>query len=411
MTQRTRTEGSFAFVGSGLYTETFCNGSINQIVQLGKGIKTGTVKTTNDIVTSKFHSRIRDGEIINNPYSSTLIEKSGSASGSHSSVYIPSCSGTNLKSLMCDSMHVIIADTKDIVHPWDPDIVNLEFLAGTQAAAGIIPADVMGMVDLIEIRKTLDMIRNPFEATRKFVSDIRRSKRYQRSKAKSVGEFISSNWLQYRYGILPLLSSMNGIIEVVTKPKTSVRHTSRGFASGNFGTITEVGPVSGNTPGSFFTTQINREITGRCTVRTGVLYEHVFSTTDRIGFSLHDIPSTAWELIPYSFVADWFANTGDLIRALTPKAGVRQLACWTRNEFVLDAKNTVLHGNPPPHTNWTHSDSRQASQVTKTTFRYRQPGIRVGFASELSTITFERPKDWNHLADAFSLFTQSLTKR
>lgn len=411
MTQRTRTEGSFSFVGSGLYTETYCNGTQNQIVQPGKGIKSGTTRSTTDIVTPRFRARIQAGEIINNPYSSTLIEKSGQASGSHTSVYGPSCSGTNLKQLTCDSMHVVIADTKDIVHPWDPDIVNLEVLAGTQAVAGIIPADVMGMVDLLEARKTLDMIRNPFKATVKFVQDIRNSKRYKRSKVSSVGEFISSNWLQYRYGILPLVSSMNGILEVVTKPKTSIRHTSRGFASGDFGTISEVGPVSGNTSGSFFTTQINREIKGRCTVRSGVLYEHTFTTADRLGFSLHDIPSTAWELIPYSFVADWFANTGDLIRALTPMAGVRQLACWTKNEFILEAKNTVIHGNPPPHTNWSHSDSRQASQVTKTTFRYRQPGLRVGFASKLSTITFERPKDWNHLADAFSLFTQSLSKR
>jgi hypothetical protein len=43
-------------------------------------------------------------------------------------------------------------------------------------------------------------------------------------------------------------------------------------------------------------------------------------------FGLTELPLTAWELVPFSFVVDWFVNIGDWLEALTPKLGIKILS-------------------------------------------------------------------------------------
>lgn len=50
-------------------------------------------------------------------------------------------------------------------------------------------------------------------------------------------------------------------------------------------------------------------------VRSSLFYQDRFDVLQDFGVSLSDIPSTAWELIPASFVADYFANIGDFLDA------------------------------------------------------------------------------------------------
>jgi hypothetical protein len=38
--------------------------------------------------------------------------------------------------------------------------------------------------------------------------------------------------------------------------------------------------------------------------------------------------STAWELVPYSFVVDWFLNTADFLAAWNPSVDVVPLTSW-----------------------------------------------------------------------------------
>jgi hypothetical protein len=71
-------------------------------------------------------------------------------------------------------------------------------------------------------------------------------------------------------------------------------------------------------------------------VRCGILYELDLDRST-FGFSLDEIPNAGWELLPFSFVADWFLNLGSWVSAVSPKIGVRKLGEWTvvrKNSFT-----------------------------------------------------------------------------
>jgi len=48
------------------------------------------------------------------------------------------------------------------------------------------------------------------------------------------------------------------------------------------------------------------------------------------GLDLDDIAPTMWELVPYSFVVDWFCNISDILAAWSPHSEVRVLASWSK---------------------------------------------------------------------------------
>jgi len=62
----------------------------------------------------------------------------------------------------------------------------------------------------------------------------------------------------------------------------------------------------------------------------------------QFGFRWADLPSTAWELIPFSFVADWFLSIGNFIGAISPKSGVRYLNEYESVRIKRTVTRTVV---------------------------------------------------------------------
>jgi hypothetical protein len=46
-------------------------------------------------------------------------------------------------------------------------------------------------------------------------------------------------------------------------------------------------------------------------------------------FGIYDLAGTAWDLVPLSFVYDWFINIGDILRSLQTFALVDERVGWT----------------------------------------------------------------------------------
>jgi hypothetical protein len=85
--------------------------------------------------------------------------------------------------------------------------------------------------------------------------------------------------------------------------------------------------------------QGNVKATGSCTVvktvRVGAGVCYIASSmlpTDALMKSLslrgRDIPSLLWELTPYSFVVDWFANVGQWVQAVVPDPSLSFTGNW-----------------------------------------------------------------------------------
>jgi hypothetical protein len=113
------------------------------------------------------------------------------------------------------------------------------------------------------------------------------------------------------------------------------RYTARGHASSSF----DVGGTIDHPAFSIFKCKSEYEKLHDVSVRTGILYE--LDHRDVFGLSFKEIPITAWELVPYSFVIDWFVNAGDYIQAVTPKLGVKVLGSWSTTEDEIVTKTTT----------------------------------------------------------------------
>jgi len=123
-----------------------------------------------------------------------------------------------------------------------------------------------------------------------------------------------------------------------------------------------------------------------------------------MGFSWESIPITAWELIPFSFVVDWFVNFGDYIQALTPKLGIKGLSSWTT--VIKETKVTRSVGEVQFLPGWVVQ--RQPHGVTEIAFetRIRVPGIpQPGIAFDTDIVhALRNNRGW----DLLSLFIQQI---
>lgn len=166
-----------------------------------------------------------------------------------------------------------------------------------------------------EYRQTFSMLRHPIRSLLRVLTDPRRSALSKAAKSASDA------WLMYRYGVLPLVRDISGIIEGLSKSVGKRRTSSR--ASGELHRESNrivVGDWEVHKVG------INVQTFDVFSVRCVSLDEHVSSLANNVGFTSKGLITLPWEFIPYSFVSDWFANVGDFLNALAPALGFKQLS-------------------------------------------------------------------------------------
>lgn len=396
MEQRTRSEGTligapWRYTYNGVLTSS---GTIDTL-------QSGQTKTMTDVIVPDFHSRQKSGEIFNNPMTSIVTEPSYES---------------HFRAVRKKNSSGGIADWDIPPQPqmyWfepipeDLGLPNLRSLAGTQALASVMEPDVMSLVEIAEAKSTFRLMRKPVEGLHKEITRISRTRGFKKFSGP-IGSFIASNWLKYRYGIMPLVFSVQDLWTLATKDKASKRMTARGYASDKY-------TIDGSV-----TTSVRDEYQSKVTferthftdvdysVRAGILYEWDFQWLLQSGLSYREVPSALWELVPYSFVVDWFANTSDVIRALTPMQGIKYLSKWTTEKTAI-TQRTEYEGTFSGITGWTVLVEPSLTGRRTVTTIERKPGIHVGLTSKLSQIDFETPRDWKHLADSLALIKARLS--
>jgi len=292
----------------------------------------------------------------------------------------------------------------------DIDTNQLRTLAGTQAAASIAEPEFHGLTFVAELRETISFLHSPLRAYNRW---LKRSLRKQRKSNKrhelskkdviTLADSLSSNWLAYRYGALPLIYDIRDAIAAITAlDEATNRHIARGFST-NYGTnsndIEHVATWSST----------KKEIQTRRTVevRAGILYE--VDTRDTYGVSMSQIPITAWEVIPFSFVADWFVNINDFVAAITPKAGVKVLSSWTavKDTYQTDAQGIQEVGSDPVQFPVSLPATSTESFITED--YNRSPSHAVGIASR--PIPYEGDLGTKRIIDTLALTFQLLNSK
>jgi len=207
-----------------------------------------------------------------------------------------------------------------------------------------------GGVFLGEIHQTVSLIVSPAKAilklTQKYLFKQRTLIKRMRKKgasSKSITKAITGNYLQWTFGVQPLMADIEDATLALKRAMDDPpRHFFVYTGKADSGPVkTAYGPTSVGSV-SFNKNEENSQ-------RSYVKYYGVFEEAKRdpgllarmqhvaslSGFSLAQVIPTVWELIPFSFVADYFVNIGDMLEAvMTDTSSVKWISRTAVNEAI-----------------------------------------------------------------------------
>jgi len=382
---RTRTQGSLKPV-TGIWYRTAADcanpGKVNMgSFQVGRE---GEILTTKDVVTPDFRKRSARGEVIINPFFSDYIKYEVSGNFSSCKTLAESCVAT----------HTHIVDDND--GPWayryvlgapgapNFDLGVSDLISGANIASAVSAASTSAwnksaghqadiLVDIAEIGQLIRMLRDPIQSTSTFLRKIQSGRKGIKAlKGDDAIAYAEGLWLQYRFGIRPLVSSVQGVVKAMNKQISPRRSTHRGSYSMSTSSSSSALFAGGQT--SFnYTIARSDEVN----VRTGFIVEDSVSFAQALGVDASGMLSLPWELVPYSFVADWFTNVGTFLGALVPAMTKSPLGSWTtvirKRTSVFTILNSYVTSPLLQSQERDPVEYRRTTSITKT----RTPGMAV----------------------------------
>lgn len=218
-----------------------------------------------------------------------------------------------------------------------------------------------------ELRETLMMIRNPAKALRRRIDEYvflarKRAKGVRAisdpaSRRRQLDRAISNTWLEAQFGMRPLVGDVQAGAEALAESINRFKGQ-YGFAYG-FGVeqaflgadsdILQIPAPNGNTDIRYL---FNYRSTAVATVRikgqVALEFDNpLLMRTDLFGFSWSEFIPTVWELIPYSFLVDYFTNIGGVLSSWTfPRNRIK----WANNSSHISRFKEVTGWMVNPNT-------------------------------------------------------------
>jgi len=214
----------------------------------------------------------------------------------------------------------------------DAKVASLTKVIATEARSRIAQAGNSAMVDLAEAREILALMQNPLKQGLNLAHAIEgRIQSFGRRGANSnrVREESAKLYLQYLFGVQPIVKSVEGLQDAYINTLLNLRKK-RERATARDSVTSTLSGVADASYGGIGCNQVY-DITIKTEVSCGFIFNNLnFDDPNReFGMRLTDIPRTAWAVMPYSFLIDWFTNVGTFISALTPIPGINHLGEWT----------------------------------------------------------------------------------
>lgn len=287
------------------------------------------------------------------------------------------------------------------------------------------------LTEIAEGRKAIQFFQESSLAARKafitffkgvdpaLMRDVSRKGQVARDMVRSADKAtrdLGKRWLAFRYAIMPLMYSYKDISDLFRNNGLLYKS----FHSSQVLEYTAPALPSG-LPGTFLFERYSGSVTVKSTVKAG------YSATGLDSLVANQIQAnvfgTAWELIPFSFVFDWFVNVGDFIVSHTSvDFSAQSKACTSvrtrllREVFLVDQRENILLKNVVTPPNYPCYGSFEWKEVYKTS--NIQPLVvenidsydRTLFnASDVSLSLHNSPfGDWRRIADTAALSQRSL---
>lgn len=269
------------------------------------------------------------------------------------------------------------------------DMSTMANVALVQAYAKANESPLLTGEFLSDFGKTISMLKRPLGSSLNLLNSMVRYRNKRLGKTVASATKASAHaWLEYRYGWKPILLDCETAIREASDFSTNLR-SRRLVARGSVPfdrSVSNVQQVTGGLP-----RLSGADVAG--TYRSsggafaGVIYEVKASTTSEqllkiLGLRPSDLPATAWEIIPFSFVADWFTNTGEWLRAVTPNPGINILGSWKttvlrrQRDLTLSGFVTLGPSTPYPAVTFSNLPCGSSSITTFEMTREINPAIQ-----------------------------------
>lgn len=226
-----------------------------------------------------------------------------------------------------NDVHHFLNDITEILEDLQPDTAVVTS-ARSEASAGVIDFATT-IAELPEtVKMILEAIRLIFVKYKEVKSKVKVLKRNRINEDDTLSQ-IATLWLQFRYGIMPNVYTIEDSLEYLWSDvvkyqsvRTGARHQ------------IELPPL-----GDGWVADKPLEVIERC-----FLKNRFSAATSKPGQLLKaNALSTAWELVPLSFVLDWLVNVGDFLSSLFKPTGSVQEAVMS--SWQIDKQQIVL-SNP-----------------------------------------------------------------
>jgi hypothetical protein len=309
----------------------------------------GSYGSMTDVVTPNFKARSCRGDIINSPMSRTytsLIDSVGVYN--HAAVKERQVQTMNPDpgdiplywdgwELKCDvgGSYVLGNAASSTLYPEEPeiDVQALQELAVTRAHANISLSEVQILATIGESKETVLSLAKLFRDAVKIFRAVRRLDLAYLRKQISARE-LTERYMEARYAIRPLIYDVKQIHNAVTTPlRANNRQTFRGFetqyGTNSFSGVEHMRNVN-------FVLTISGRTTKTVEVRAGVLTQ-LDNVSNLSKWGVDQPIEAMWELLPFSFIVDWFFDVGQVIASWTPNIGISTKASWCVTTITVES--------------------------------------------------------------------------
>jgi len=250
------------------------------------------------------------------------------------------------------------------------DSVNTDALV-IAAMANTLP-DLDVLTTVLEQGKTIDMVLN---ARRDAKNLIRQALRGGMHTVKAA----SDAWMTWRYGWQQLGRDIANIADFINKPITNLVIEGRSGTS-DAGSFTYIDGTTWQSVGFDHIHVYDYDISYRANV-VGILRVETLNYIANPAIS-------AWETVPYSFVADWFVNIGDVLSAWSAKAYFDRFYCSLGRKLDLTVTGytqNIREGSNERYTSQSGGGSSHERYSSRTRVPTGMPSLVPSISVELTS--------------------------
>lgn len=230
----------------------------------------------------------------------------------------------------------------------DLDLANLKAQTRFYKELAAALASFEGGVFLGELRETLQMIRNPARSLRRKIGDyLGALKKRRRGSPVTKKKVLADLWLEHSFGWLPLLHDLDAARNFHQK---RVAILEKEFVPLQGSSVVETVTDTATAYSTGF-----RVVAGRLLTRNRSFARYLGAcvstasgtkvvTMSALGLSPRAFAPTLWELLPWSFVVDYFTNVGDVITAWSNQNAGLAWCCLTTRRTRQAASYGVRNG-------------------------------------------------------------------